>query len=127
MRKLVAPATLAGQCDILRSELGLSGRIHEVVLQAAEQLGVDSSNNPPIAEIAAECMAALGYEQANDEQANERVEDRVVIEQGLKGREKRRQVREAKRELGTMAEQLIGMVCLNDAKGIAAPNPGPIR
>ena len=59
----VVPTTLAGRCAILRREMGLSGgNLKDVVHQAAGQLGVDSSDERRLIDIAKSCMEILGLE-----------------------------------------------------------------
>ena len=55
----MAPTTLAEQVEVLKSQLGLSGNMHDVIHQAAAQLGVDPGSKP-LTEIAKECMQAFG-------------------------------------------------------------------
>ena len=53
--------TLATDVEILKRELGLNGKISEVVKEAATQLGVDS-NGRPLADVSMECVRALGLQ-----------------------------------------------------------------
>ena len=54
----MAPATLAEQMEVLKSQLGLSGNMATVFKAAAEQLGVEAGGRP-LVEVAAECIRVL--------------------------------------------------------------------
>ena len=51
--------TLIEQVELFKRELGVSGAIHEVVHQAAEQLGVPAKGKPLVT-LAKDCMLVLG-------------------------------------------------------------------
>ena len=51
--------TLIEQVELIKRELGVSGAIHEVVHQAAEQLGVPAKGKPLVT-LAKDCMLVLG-------------------------------------------------------------------
>jgi len=54
-----ASLTLTEQVEYLKTQLGLSGLVHEVVKEAARQLGV-ATEGKQILELAGDCMQALG-------------------------------------------------------------------
>jgi len=55
--------TLKEKADILRTQLELSGTTHEVITQAAKDLGVDTGGERSLVGIAADCMQKLGQPQ----------------------------------------------------------------